>query len=409
MKCETIKEILAAYLDKEVTPEERRQVQDHLSGCKQCQEELKALTTTREAVRQAFDLRADGVSPSPESWEKLRQRLDATPRLSLWEHLRQPVWRTVTATMLVIALAFGALWGTGIIPGLFGVKEVPTPTSPIPSRIGGGGEASWAFYFDNLADLCAYSDVIAVGEVDRVVEIVVHINVNEMLYSTRWALRVEQVLKGKETGELIINQTGAPNQPGSDIRDDPLFLPGERYLLFLREGTPGIYFSFGPLGRYMVWNNKVYSMNYILLPEAGYHAPPELDFDGVALDTLVGDIVELVDSVQLTFIQYAPRLRADILRYPAGTTLTIDATLSSGKYGPGKVTFTINRDALPEGLEVSIRPAEFTAYPRSEYKSTLIISTAPDLSPGTYEISIEYNFNGVGSGHRTITLHVESQ
>ncbi len=214
------------------------------------------------------------------------------------------------------------------------------------------------------------------------------------------------MLKGKDTGELIVNQTGAPDQPGSDIREDPLFLPGERYLLFLREATSGIHFSFGPQGRYMVWEDRVYSMNHILLPEAGYHAPPGLDFDGVDLDTLVGNIVEVVDSVQLTFTQGATRLRADVLRYPAGITLNIDVTLSTGKNGPGKVTYKINEAALPEGLEISMRPAEFTAYPQSEHKSTLIIMAVPELSPGTYVISVEYEFEGVGSGHRTITFHV---
>lgn len=414
MKCEDTNKLLAAYLDKEVTPEERRQIEEHLANCKQCQEELKAISATQEEVRHVFNLRADEVSPSAESWEKLRQRLGTTNSASFWEKygrwLTRPAWRTATATALVIVLAVGVFWGTGIIPGLFGAKEASTPTTTTlsvpPRRIGGGGEASWAFYFDNVADLCAYSDVMAIGVVDRVVEIVPPLTEGGHLYETRWALRVEKVLKGKETRELIVNQAGAPDQPGSDIRDDPLFLSGERYLLFLREGTPGIYFSFGPLGRYLIWDNKVYSMNHVLLPGAGYHAPPELNFDGVDLDALVGNIVELVDSVQLTFTQGAPRLRADVVRYPAGITLNIDVTLSTGKNGPGKVTLRINRDALPEGLEVSIRPAEFIAYPQSEYKSTLIIMTSLELSPGTYMIPVEYDFEGVGYGHRTITLNV---
>ncbi len=280
-----------------------------------------------------------------------------------------------------------------------------TPTPP-PQRIGSGGSASWAFYFDNIADLCTYSDVVAIGVVDRVIEIVPPLTERGHLYQTRWAFRVEKVLKGKDTGELIVNQTGAPNQPGSDIRDDPLFLPGERYLLFLREATSGIYFSFGPQGRYMVWEDRVYSMNHILLDGAAYHAPPGLNFDGVALNDLADDITEIVDSVQLTFTQGRARVQADVLRYPAGITLNIDAILSAGKNGPGKVTLEIDKAALPKGLEVSIRPAEFTAYPKGEYKSTIIIMTSPDLPPGTYEIPVEYDFEGVGSGHRTITFHV---
>ena len=188
---------------------------------------------------------------------------------------------------------------------------------------------------------------------------------------------------------------------------DTLFLSGERYLLFLREAeySPGLFGGFGPWGRYMVWEPRVYSMNHILLPGA-YQAPPRLNFDGVALNDLTDNITEIVDSVQLKFTQGVPRLQADVLRYPAGITLNIDVKLSTGKNGPGKVTYKIETAALPEGLKVSIRPAEFTAYPQSEYKSTLIITAVPELYPGTYEIPVEYEFEGVGLGHRTITFHV---
>ena len=283
------------------------------------------------------------------------------------------------------------------------VSCASTP-SPPPQRIGEGEHASWAFHFDNLGDLCAHSDIIVVGTVDRVIEV---IHQGRMLYQTNWAFRVEKILKGETTGEITVAQTGSPDEPGTDIREAPLFLPGERYLLFLREAdnSPGLFGGFGPWGRYMVWENRVYSMNHILLPGA-YQAPPGLNFNGVDLDALVGNIIELVDSVQLTFTRGAPRLRADVLRYPAGITLNIDVTLSTGKNGPGKLTYKIETAALPEGLEVSIRPAEFTAYPQSEYKSTLIIMAVPELYPGTYEIPVEYEFEGVGSGHRTITFHV---
>jgi len=283
------------------------------------------------------------------------------------------------------------------------VSCASTP-SPPPQRIGEGESASWAFHFDNLDDLCAHSDIIVVGTVDRVIEV---IHQGGMLYQTNWAFRVEKILKGETTGEIAVAQMGSPDEPGTDIREAPLFLPGERYLLFLREAdnSPGLFGGFGPWGRYMVWENRVYSMNHILLPGA-YQAPPRLNFDGVALNDLTDNITEINDSVQLTFTQGVPRLQADVLRYAAGTTLNIDVRLSSGKNGPGKVTYKIETAALPEGLEVSIRPAEFTAYPQSEYKSTLIIMAVPELYPGTYEIPVEYGFEGVGSGHRTITFHV---
>ena len=298
--------------------------------------------------------------------------------------------------LLIVILALSALL---ILPA----SCASTP-QPLPQKTGGGGEASWAFGFDNLADLAIYSDVIVVGVVDRVVDTVPMTEGRHTDYMTKWAFRVEKALKGKKAGELIINQSGSPDQPGSDISDDPLFLTKERYLLFLRETIQGTYFSFGPWGRYMIWNNKVYSMNHIL--QRGYQAPLELNFYGVELDDMAGKIIEIVDSVQLKFTQGEPRLLADVIRYSAGITLDIDVTLSTGKHGPGKVTLKVDKAAFPVGLDASISPAEFAASQRSEYKSTLIIVTSPELPPGSYRIPVEYDFVGVGKGRRTITYNV---
>ena len=290
-------------------------------------------------------------------------------------------------------------------------SAVPTNHAPAPlqeqppRRSGGGGQIDWAFSFDNLSDLTAFSDVIAIVVVDKAIEVT---HEKGMLYSTRWALRVEKVLKGRQSAELIVYQFGSPDQPGSDMSDDPLFLPRERYLLFLREGTPGTYGYFGPWGRYLLWNNRVYSMNHILLaPGAANYRTGELNYAGADMNTLAQHIVELADSVQLIFTQGLAETRADVVRYPAGTTVNIDATLSTGKYGPGKVTLAVDRARLPEGLVISMEPVEFTAYPWSEYKSRLTI--APDIPPGTYEIPVEYSFDGVGAGRRVITFHVASQ
>ena len=306
---------------------------------------------------------------------------------------------TLLSRMKTLTLVLAAL--VALLPLVVSCASTP---SSLPQKVGGAGETSWAFGFANLSDLSVYSDAVVVGVVDRVVEIVPTIQGRHTDYMTRWAFRVEKMLKGKETKELIINQMGAPDQPGSDISDDPLFLPKERYLLFLRETPGGTYSSFGPWARYLIWDNKVYSMNHIL--QRGYQAPFELNFYGVGLDDMTGRITAIADSVQLTFTYGAPRLFADVLRYSAGITLNIDVTLSTGKYGPGKVTLSVNRNSLPEGIDVNISPTEFAVSPRTDYKSTLIVMTSPALPPGSYRIPVEYDFAGVGRGSRTITYNV---
>jgi hypothetical protein len=276
-----------------------------------------------------------------------------------------------------------------------------TPSYP-PKRSGGGSNPSWAYTYHSASDMCAHSDIIAVGVADRIIE---SRKEGTRLYKTYWAFRVEKMLKGEETGEITVVQIGSPDVPGSDIEADPLFLPRDRYLLFLRKTSTGSY-SFHPQGRFLIWENKVYSMNYILSDNAALHPVPGLNCNGDDLDTIEDKITEIVDSVQFMFTRYKARLPGDVMRYSAGMTVDIYANLSTGNNGLGKITYKVNREALHAGLEVSIRPAEFEAEPYTEYESIVIIIIALDVPPGTYYIPLEYNFEGVGSGSRTITLHI---
>ena len=80
----------------------------------------------------------------------------------------------------------------------------------------------------------------------------------------------------------------------------------------------------------------------------------------------------------------------------AGETKSLDVALHTKEdFGPGphEVSYTLFRVArgcgadeipMPEGLEVSIEPTRFMAYPNAEYHSTITIKTTPELSPGEY-------------------------
>ena len=80
----------------------------------------------------------------------------------------------------------------------------------------------------------------------------------------------------------------------------------------------------------------------------------------------------------------------------AGETKSLDVSLYTKKdFGPGphEVSYKLFRVArgcgqdeipMPEGLEVSIEPTKFMAYPNAQYHSTITIKTTPELSPGEY-------------------------
>jgi hypothetical protein len=228
------------------------------------------------------------------------------------------------------------------------------------------------------------------------------------MYTTYWEFSIESVLKGDDTEEITIGQMGSPYVPFSDIPSCPLFHSGDRYLLFLKKSETGSYF-FHPQGHFMVWKDKVYSMNYILPAGKALRLVPGLNCNGVELKTIEEKITGIVDSVQLLFTRYKARIPGDVIRYSAGVTVEVYLSLSTGKNGPGNVSYAIDTDTLPEGITVSIRPDKFDVEPCEEYESRIIITTDYTLPSGSYQIPVQYDFKGVGSGSRDLTYNVNSR
>jgi len=138
MDCIEVKELLTTYLDNELKNEEKIKIEAHLSACRQCREELEGLALMREQLKKVFRLRADEVSPSPQTWEKLRQRIVVPDRPSFWEWLlnttRSPVWRTVTPVVLIVVMAI-ALWQTGVFSLNNNSKSVDTAVPAASEKV----------------------------------------------------------------------------------------------------------------------------------------------------------------------------------------------------------------------------------------------------------------------------------
>jgi hypothetical protein len=131
MNCKDICELLTAYLDGEVMPEERANIEAHLPGCPECRAELEALSATRASLRGVLKSTAEEVSPSPQEWENVRARLDTKGSWldGLRRLLTNKTWQVaaVTAAVVVIA-AVAAIWQFG------GVSQAPPP-APTPTPV----------------------------------------------------------------------------------------------------------------------------------------------------------------------------------------------------------------------------------------------------------------------------------
>ncbi len=95
----------------------------------------------------------------------------------------------------------------------------------------------------------------------------------------------------------------------------------------------------------------------------------------------------------------------DSVSIKAGETKSLDVILETRNSGPGQVIYEISR--VPDGLDVSIEPSQFMAYPNTEYHSTITIKVSPELPPGEYRLSFGKNFERVFSGVGWIKINVE--
>jgi len=119
MTCKDVKHLLLSYLDDEVSLEERKAIEAHLSVCPSCEDELEALASTQQQLRQAYKAMLTGASPSSYVWATIKEQLvrEEHRKVSILDlvkskmkgrvetlKLRQPVWKVALASVLALAL-----------------------------------------------------------------------------------------------------------------------------------------------------------------------------------------------------------------------------------------------------------------------------------------------------------------
>lgn len=280
---------------------------------------------------------------------------------------------------------------------------------------GNSGSASYASSFQGMDELCNSSDVIVIGTVEKVIDVLPAEWGGGTIYDARSLFRVEEVLKGKIDKEIVLTKIALRDMEKNvwveGMNVDPPFRAGERWILFLSAEMS--YNNLGPWGRYKIIDDKVYSMNRVANDNNEYGN--DIDINSVPLADFVASINQMLDSVVLTFTDSRIPWAIDrAVRFDAGGLQEVNVNLSTGKYGPDRVTYSIKRIeskdstvevTMPEGLNITIQPAQFVADPNNKYTSTLKIQTTPDISSGTYWIRVEYKF-GESMGYRVLMINI---
>lgn len=95
MNHEYIKKLVSAYIDGEVNDEEKKQVETHLSRCKECQQEFRELTALEEVLHN-MTLK----KPSKEIWDVYWS--------SVYNRLERKIGWIVLSLGLIILIGIGA-------------------------------------------------------------------------------------------------------------------------------------------------------------------------------------------------------------------------------------------------------------------------------------------------------------
>jgi hypothetical protein len=125
-----------------------------------------------------------------------------------------------------------------------------------------GLDVSWAEHYSTVADLKKHSDLAVQGKVAKLIS---ETTDAKGVPSRKYEFVVSTTIldpKHRLTGTaptLTLNQTGGlVGGTTFQVADDPLFKIGDELVLFLKEGTPGLYHVVGgPNGRYSVTNGAV--------------------------------------------------------------------------------------------------------------------------------------------------------
>jgi anti-sigma factor RsiW len=119
MECDKVQDrLMGEYVDKELGPEEYREVERHMASCLDCQEFFEGVQ--KSAVipfQRAGEMQPDGVV-----WQRIQEKIEAEPvrfgngfgklaeAMALLLRIPQPILRVAFATALILGVVLLAKW-----------------------------------------------------------------------------------------------------------------------------------------------------------------------------------------------------------------------------------------------------------------------------------------------------------
>jgi anti-sigma factor RsiW len=136
MNCKKICDLLTAYLDGEVTPQEKDTIESHLGSCPHCRHEMELFKAAQTGLRDVFMITAGNAEPSAQVWSRIRTHIESEnnrPAEGIHRWLnRNLLWQTAVAAAGIVIILFAAsVWQFG---SMSSAPNKEAPTMPAPGR-----------------------------------------------------------------------------------------------------------------------------------------------------------------------------------------------------------------------------------------------------------------------------------
>lgn len=146
MRCERARELMSLMLDEILTPEQRRDLEQHLGECVGCRAEWKLLKTAQRliATTKPAPMPYDLV---PIVMERVRAIEREQTKTTLWLNIFRPQWRWLAAATVPIMLALA----------IVGIRLWHEPNSEPPESI------YWSAHVTNAAEVAVAPELVPIS------------------------------------------------------------------------------------------------------------------------------------------------------------------------------------------------------------------------------------------------------
>ncbi|MBN1370163.1 MAG: zf-HC2 domain-containing protein [Dehalococcoidaceae bacterium] len=128
MNCNEIRLLIPAFLDAEVSENERKIIQDHISFCNSCRRETLELASVQEKLKKAFQTAAEDCLVPDDRWNQLLRQISSQSRVPAMDKNRTGLlggirakkrWKVGLAGTAAAILVLAAV----LVPTLLGPNE----------------------------------------------------------------------------------------------------------------------------------------------------------------------------------------------------------------------------------------------------------------------------------------------